>query len=182
MLITIETGMEGWEMAGSLRKTVPCTANASSVVSNCNNMRFIHAGTEIPVLSNVCSTHAKNAYKQYHAQLTPLRMIRNFPLRKCHRKRTKSRNKFCGLLSKAYFYFCLFFFQHWFASAFSRADIHNWTRHNCRHHYWYYLCPSRRCIIYPNSQNARWVDNGDIDQQKGPSAVKTATPRNVTSI
>lgn len=137
---------------------------------------------EIPVLSNVCSTHAKNAYKQYHAQLTPLRMIRNFPLRKCHRKRTKSRNKFCGLLSKAYFYFCLFFFQHWFASAFSRADIHNWTRHNCRHHYWYYLCPSRRCIIYPNSQNARWVDNGDIDQQKGPSAVKTATPRNVTSI
>ena len=67
---------------------------------------------EIPVLSNVCSTHAKSAYKQYHAQLTPLRMIRNFPLRKCHGKRIKSRNKFCGLLSKVYFDFCLFFFQH----------------------------------------------------------------------
>ena len=49
---------------------------------------------EIPVLSNVCSTHAKSAYKQYHAQLTPLRMIRNFPLRKCHGKKIKSRNSF----------------------------------------------------------------------------------------
>ena len=66
---------------------------------------------EIPVLSNVCSTHAKNAYKQYHAQLTPLRMIRNFPLRKCHRKRTKSRINFAAYLVRHIFISVYFSFS-----------------------------------------------------------------------
>lgn len=64
MLITIETGMEGWEMAGSLRKTVPCTGE-------CLQCRF----QLYPNVLRACSTFLGRGFEVHPCRKFPFYLM-----------------------------------------------------------------------------------------------------------